>query len=98
VRHEYRLAPAGRALVPVLQALTAWGDEWATPPGGPPLRLRHGSCGHVFAPTVACDHCGHVLDDRQVTVLPGPGGREAPGTKLLAPLLAARASASASER
>jgi DNA-binding HxlR family transcriptional regulator len=93
VRYEYTLAQAGCALVPILQALTAWGDQWAMPAGGPPLRLRHERCGHVFNPAVACDHCGEILDGDQVTALPGPGGREARGTKLIAPLLAARAGA-----
>ena len=94
VRYEYTLAPAGRALVPVLQALTAWGDEWAAPPGGPPLRLRHRTCGHPCTPTVTCDQCGQTLHEEELVALPGPGGREAHGTKLIAPLLATRRQAS----
>jgi DNA-binding HxlR family transcriptional regulator len=44
-RDRYVLTEAGQALVPILMALTAWGDRWATPRGGaaacvpaPPLR------------------------------------------------------------
>src|SRR5579872_5016934 len=29
VRYEYRLSAAGRDLVPVILALTAWGERWA---------------------------------------------------------------------
>ena len=39
-RDRYVLTQAGQELVPVLLALTAWGDRWATPEGGPPPPLR----------------------------------------------------------
>ena len=87
-RYEYTLTPAGLQLVPVLQALTAWGDQWASTPDGPPLRLRHDTCGHTFTPTIACDHCDQPVTAQQVAALPGPGGRQAPGTMLIAALVA----------
>lgn len=31
VRYSYELTEAGKELVPILMALTAWGDRWATP-------------------------------------------------------------------
>ncbi|MEV8598121.1 winged helix-turn-helix transcriptional regulator [Streptomyces sp. NPDC052012] len=34
VRHEYRLTPRGRALLPVLVALQDWGDAWVLGDGG----------------------------------------------------------------
>ncbi|MFF3335956.1 winged helix-turn-helix transcriptional regulator [Streptomyces sp. NPDC002888] len=34
VRHEYRLTPRGRALLPVLIALQDWGDAWVLGDGG----------------------------------------------------------------
>ncbi|WP_230196251.1 winged helix-turn-helix transcriptional regulator [Streptomyces coriariae] len=34
VRHEYRLTPRGRALLPVLVALQDWGDTWVLGDGG----------------------------------------------------------------
>jgi len=83
VRYSYKLSEAGRELVPVLLALTAWGDRWATPEGGPPLRVRHNACGQVTTPTVCCSACHEPLDTETVTALPGPGGRAAPGTMLL---------------
>lgn len=90
VRHRYVLTEAGRELVPVLLALTAWGDRWATPEGGPPLRTRHDTCGATTTPTVCCSACGDALHADTVTSLPGPGGRRAPGTALVADALLAR--------
>jgi hypothetical protein len=65
--------------VPVLTALTAWGDPWVAPAHGPPIRFRH-RCGEIVSPVVVCPE-PITLDD--VTALPGPGGRAAPGTRLL---------------
>ena len=45
VRYAYELTEAGQELVPILIALTAWGDRWATPPAGQPLRFTHTTCG-----------------------------------------------------
>lgn len=84
LRHRYVLTAAGRELVPVFMALTAWGDRWTTPEGGPPAKFRHRSCGHRFTPTVACRACGEAITADDVVVEPGPGGRIAPGTAVLA--------------
>jgi DNA-binding HxlR family transcriptional regulator len=83
-RDRYVLTEAGRDLVPVLLALTAWGDKWATPDGGPPMQFRHRDCGHRFIPTVTCSACGEPLTSDAVAPIPGPGGRIAPGTMLIA--------------
>src|SRR5262249_28263132 len=61
---------AGQEVVPVLMALTAWGDGWATPEGGPPLVFRHRHCGHEFTPTVSCDACGQPVRPGETEVLP----------------------------
>ena len=87
VRHRYVLTDAGRELVPVLLALTAWGDRWATPEGGPPMQVRHRSCGATSTPTVCCSGCGEPLHADDAVVLPGPGGRAVRGTALLADIL-----------
>jgi DNA-binding HxlR family transcriptional regulator len=98
-RYEYMLGEAGLELVPVLMALTAWGDRWATPEGGPPLRYRHRSCGQTFTPTVCCPGCGESVHADDVDLLPGPGGRRAPGTMLTDEFIAQRLhDAAASER
>jgi DNA-binding HxlR family transcriptional regulator len=84
VRYRYRLSESGRALVPVVMAMMAWGDRWATPPGGPPMRLRHAGCGAETTPTVCCSACGEPLDADEVDVAPGPGAAAGPGTRVLA--------------
>ena len=73
-RSEYRLTDKGRDLWHVLTAMRQWGDRWAAP-DGPPLRMRHASCGRVVKAVAVCSHCGEPLDLRSVTVEPGPGGR-----------------------
>lgn len=87
-RHEYGLSPAGRDLVPALLALTAWGDRWAAPAEGPPMRMRHDVCGAISPARVCCGVCGGELKAEEVTILPGPGGRAEPGTRVLARRLA----------
>jgi DNA-binding HxlR family transcriptional regulator len=83
-RHEYALTEAGRDLVPVLIALTAWGDRWVAPAQGPPARFRHQDCGEIFDPEITCSHCHQPVTAETVDVLPGPGGRAGPGTRLMA--------------
>ena len=87
-RDSYQLTEAGHELVPVLLALTAWGDRWATPEGGPPVQFRHRECGHRFTPTVSCSACGRPVTTETIDPVPGPGGRIASGTMLVAKLLA----------
>jgi DNA-binding HxlR family transcriptional regulator len=89
-RDRYLLTVAGLDLVPVLLALTAWGDRWATPQGGPPLVFRHRPCGHTFTPAVSCSACGQPLHPGEVEARPGPGARTGPGTRLMASVLEAR--------
>jgi len=87
VRHEYLLTDAGRDLVPVLMAVMAWGDKWATPVGGPPLRVIHDSCGAPFTPQVCCSECGESISSDSVTAAAGPGAASGLGTRLLASLI-----------
>lgn len=85
-RDRYVLTEAGRELVAVLIALTAWGDRWRAPAEGPPIRFEHH--GHEARPQVSCGECGEVLDPAAITPRPGPGGRAAPGTMVVARRLA----------
>jgi DNA-binding HxlR family transcriptional regulator len=82
-RYDYLLTEAGRDLAPVLMALTAWGDRWVTPDGGPPARFVHTDCGHQFTPTVACSSCGEPVSYDDVVVRAGPGSRPTPGTAVV---------------
>ncbi len=81
-RHDYALTESGRDLMPILMALTAWGDRWVGPEAGPPIRFRH-RCGHVVDPVVTCPACGEAFTTDSVTPRPGPGGRAAPGTAIV---------------
>jgi len=42
-RHDYRLAPAGLALLPVVVALQDWGDQWVLGDGAPSATTEDGS-------------------------------------------------------
>ncbi|MET9486379.1 helix-turn-helix domain-containing protein [Nocardia sp. NPDC006630] len=86
-RYEYLLTEKGRDLVPALLALMAWGDRWEAGPDGPPLLMHHHDCDHTTEATVTCRRCGHELTADTVDYRPGPGGRTAPGTALIAGLL-----------
>jgi len=88
-RYEYVLTEKGRDLVPVLMALTAWGDRWTAGESGPPTRMRHDVCGEWTTPKVSCSECGEPLRAEDVTVAPGPGSRVGRGTKLVGASLSA---------
>ena len=82
-RSKYKLTEAGSALVPVLMALTAWGDRFAPHSAGPAVQFRHRTCGHTFTPQVSCSECGEPVRTADVAPLPGPGSVSAPGTRLV---------------
>jgi DNA-binding HxlR family transcriptional regulator len=92
-RFDHVLSEAGRELVPVLLALTAWGDRWAAPRGGAPLLFAHRTCGQLFRPEVRCSACGEEVRAPDVVVRPGPGGRAGRGTRVVARRLQERAGA-----
>jgi len=83
-RYAYALTPAGLDLVPVLVALSAWGDRWAPLPEGPPMRYEHAACGCRFTPRIRCSACGGDLAASDIRALPGPGGAETRGTRVVA--------------
>jgi DNA-binding HxlR family transcriptional regulator len=75
-RASYRLTEKGRDLWLVLAAMRQWGDRWVAP-DGPPLKMRHATCGRVVKAVPTCSHCGEPLDLGSVTVEPGPGSVDA---------------------
>ncbi|HEX4864827.1 MAG TPA: helix-turn-helix domain-containing protein [Acidimicrobiales bacterium] len=77
-RCEYRLTPAGLDLFPAIVALMKWGDEYLAGPNGPPIVLRHHTCGHNADPRLTCQHCGEEIDAHTVTPEPGPAFRRPP--------------------
>lgn len=88
IRFEYRLTEAGADLVPVLMALTAWGDKWVRPEEGQPILFRHHTCGHIFEPQICCPHCDTKVRASDVAALAGPGGRAKRGTMIVATFMA----------
>lgn len=71
-RHEYRLSAAGQDLFPTIVALMRWGDTHLAGTEGPPIVLRHHSCGEVADPRLVCRHCGEDITAQGVTPEPGP--------------------------
>jgi DNA-binding HxlR family transcriptional regulator len=72
-RHEYRLTDAGRDLFPAVITLMRWGDTHLAGADGPPIVLRHESCGQRTRPHVTCDVCGEEINTRNVRPERGPG-------------------------
>ena len=60
-RYEYAPTVKGRELMPILLAIVAWGDRWASP-DGPPMLFTHETCGHDLVATVVCRACGDPFD------------------------------------
>ena len=80
--YDYRLTASGREVVPILMALTAWGDRWVGPRAGPPIQFRH-ACGNIVEPAMTCPTCGEPFDLTTVTPVPGPGHKSSDGTRLI---------------
>jgi DNA-binding HxlR family transcriptional regulator len=83
-RHDYLLTDKGDDLMQALFALLSWGDRWTAGEAGPPLLLRHESCGKLTSAEVTCEHCGEPFTPATIKPEPGPGGRIARGTSELA--------------
>jgi len=73
IRHEYRLTEAGLELYPVIVAMMQWGNKHAGFEDGPPVILRHKSCGAITEPRMVCSECGEEVRAREIEPMPGPG-------------------------
>jgi DNA-binding HxlR family transcriptional regulator len=73
VRHEYRLTNKGTALVPVMAAISQWGNAWVYGKGREPIALVHRETFEPLAPLRPADAAGHMFDWRDVKMVPGPG-------------------------
>ena len=72
-RYEYRLTEVGHDLFGAVVVLMRWGDEHLPNPDGPPIVLRHRTCGEVADPRLICAHCNEEITARNVTPEAGPG-------------------------
>src|ERR1700677_3171980 len=79
-RHEYRLTDAGGDLFGATVGVRKWGDQHLPHPDGPPIVLRHNTCGECADPRLICAHCGEEITARNVTPEPGPGFRAKPAS------------------
>jgi DNA-binding HxlR family transcriptional regulator len=71
-RYDYRLTDKGRDLWPVLASMRQWGDKYAAP-DGPPVLMRHSSCGQISTAVMTCSACGEPLDSGDLRAVAGPG-------------------------
>lgn len=71
-RYDYRLTDKGRDLWPVLSSLRQWGDKYAAP-DGPPVLMRHSSCGQISTAVMTCSTCGEPMDAGDLRPVAGAG-------------------------
>jgi DNA-binding HxlR family transcriptional regulator len=66
--HEYRLTEAGADLLPVLHALTLWGEKHTRrPQPDAVMTIVHTGCGAVTGSADHCTGCGAALTPADVT-------------------------------
>jgi DNA-binding HxlR family transcriptional regulator len=63
--YEYLLTGKGRDLVPVIVALSAWGDRHAAP-DGPPIIYEHSVCGSEIHQQIRCAACGEEVRNTDI--------------------------------
>lgn len=71
----YALTPKGRDLLPVMVALTQWGDQHEALPEGPAVTLVDRASGEALGPLQLTTVSGQAVQARDVTVRPGPGAQ-----------------------
>lgn len=81
-RFEYVLSKKGKELVPIIMAITQWGDRWTTDGAEPPVVFHHQGCGERSTAQIVCDSCGEELRADDLQLLAGPGSKTGPGTFL----------------
>lgn len=80
-RYEYRLTPKGFDLQHILVALREWGDRHTNPPGKHPWELIEKDSGEQVRLALIRDSDHQVVDNRAVTMRPGPGLKLVKGAK-----------------
>ncbi len=72
-RHEYILTAKGKDMMPLLVALTQWGDKWVFGENNEPLIFLDREQGRPIARIQVCSEQGEVLRPRDIMVRAGPG-------------------------
>ncbi|MEM7360484.1 MAG: helix-turn-helix domain-containing protein [Pseudomonadota bacterium] len=62
LRQRYKLTPRGLDLYPTLLTLMAWGDQWCADENGPPVLLKHNTCGHGLNLVMDCSACKEAVN------------------------------------
>jgi DNA-binding HxlR family transcriptional regulator len=70
---HYRLTAKGRALSPVLAAMTQWGEKWAPNPAGARLTMVEKATGRTVAGVAIIAADGRELQPEEITTVAGPG-------------------------
>ena len=65
-RETYHLTKKGLDFLPVIIALTEWGDRWAAPDGSP-IVYEHEGCGGRVRHVLQCRKCGEAVPGAKVT-------------------------------
>ncbi len=72
-RHEYMLTNKGKELMPVLIALTQWGDKWIFGENAEPVIFMDRENREPIAKIEVFSARGQQLRPREIMVTPGPG-------------------------
>ena len=75
-RHEYILTRKGKDMMPLLVALTQWGDRWVFGEGQEPVIFLERETGQPIKRVEVLSSRGDVLRPRDVMVQAGPGATE----------------------
>lgn len=59
---HYKLTERGIDIYPIIVGLMSWGDRWCADEKGPPMILKHQTCGHDLVFDIACPHCLQSVD------------------------------------
>jgi len=77
-RHEYILTRKGKDMMPLLVALTQWGDKWVFGENNEPVVFLDRDRGQPISPVQVYSARGEVLRPRDIMISAGPGAtREA---------------------
>ena len=72
-RHEYILTRKGKDMMPLLVALTQWGDRWVFGENNEPVIFRDREHGQPISPVRVFSAQGEALRPRDIMVEAGPG-------------------------